>query len=178
MCFLLQKITLFPSAHNAEDFQKLLRISTIQLRYSKTVQSETALQITRRLHLIGKWIVALILTSSELLNDVTSTPFRSLLLNSVSSTVLTVFVEFPSTSPSVERPWAVNLANRNGIRDPDFAFGVDCNQRRRMTPRIYKSKTTHKLVNAIGRADVVSRNCIGLLHICISQGKAVVEIAQ
>lgn len=68
-----------------------------------------------------------------LLNDVTSMPFFSLLLNSVSSTVFTVLVELPSTRPNVDRPWVVNLANRNGIRDvdADLGLGVDCKKERR-----------------------------------------------
>lgn len=67
------------------------------------------------------------LTSSPLLNVVTSIPFLSLLLYSVSSTVLTVLVELPSTRPSDDTaafPWldAVNFdARRN--RKRDFVFG-------------------------------------------------------
>lgn len=67
------------------------------------------------------------LTSSPLLNVVTSIPFLSLLLYSVSSTVLTVLVELPSTRPNDETadfPWldVVNFdARRN--RKRDFVFG-------------------------------------------------------
>lgn len=68
------------------------------------------------------------LTSSELLNDVTSIPFFSLLLYSVSSTVLTVLVELPSTSPRVDRPCVVNLARRKGIRDFVFA-SIACEEK-------------------------------------------------
>ena len=78
----------------------------------------------------------MVVTSSvvdeELLNVVTSIPFLSLLLYSVSSTVLTVFVEFPSTKPKEETadfPWLVNFdAIRNLKRD--FDFGVTtCNEK-------------------------------------------------
>lgn len=67
------------------------------------------------------------LTSSPLLNVVTSIPFLSLLLYSVSSTVLTVLVELPSTRPSddtADFPCldVVNFdASRN--RKRDFEFG-------------------------------------------------------
>lgn len=74
--------------------------------------------------------ISLLTSTSELLNDVTSMPFFSLLLNSVSSTVFTVFVELPSTRPNVDRPCVVNLANRNGIRDDvdaDLGFSADWN---------------------------------------------------
>lgn len=43
--------------------------------------------------------------------------FRSLLLSSVSSTVLTVLVEVPFTRRSFDLPCAVSLAKRNGIFD-------------------------------------------------------------
>lgn len=75
-----------------------------------------------------KWNKNIMLTSSPLLNVVvTSIPFLSLLLYSVSSTVLTVLVEFPSTRPSddtADFPW-LGVVNFDAIRKRkrDFVFG-------------------------------------------------------
>lgn len=59
-----------------------------------------------------------------------SIPFFSLLLSSVSPTVLTVFVELPSTNPSDETadlPWLLNFdAIRNLKRDFDFVCTTTC----------------------------------------------------